>query len=46
VHDGLAIDAGNKSHQAFPEFVFGADADVASTERASLEKEALNEIEP
>ena len=27
--DGLTIDIGNKGHQAFPEFVFGADADVA-----------------
>ena len=29
VDDGLAIDVGNKGHQAFPEFMFGADADVA-----------------
>jgi hypothetical protein len=34
----LAIDVADEGDQALLEFVFGADADVASTERASLEK--------
>ncbi len=29
VDDWLAIDIGDKGHQAFPEFGFGADADMA-----------------
>ena len=46
VDDGLAIDIGNKGHQAFPEFVFGADTDVAQDRTRQLGEEALNEIEP
>ena len=46
VDDGLAIDVGDKGHQAFPEFVFGADADVAQHRTRQLGEEALNEIEP
>jgi len=46
VDDGLAIDVGNKGHQAFPEFVFGADADVTQHRTCQLGEEALNEIEP
>ena len=42
----LAIDIGNKGDQAFPEFVFGADADVAQHRTRQLGEEALNEIEP
>jgi hypothetical protein len=38
VDDGLAIDVGNEGRQAFVEFVFGADADVAQDRRASFEK--------
>ena len=34
----LAIDVADEGDQAFLELVFGADADVAGTERASLEK--------
>ena len=29
VDDWLAIDVADEGHQAFPEFVFGGDADVA-----------------
>src|SRR5215469_3187518 len=46
VDDGLAIDVGSKGHQAFPEFVFGADVDVAQHRTRQLGEEALNEIEP
>ena len=46
VGNGLAIDVSNKGHQAFPEFVFGADADVAQHRTRQLGEEALNEIEP
>ena len=46
VDDGLAIDVGNKGHQAFPEFVLGADADVAQHRTRQLGEEALNQIDP
>ena len=46
VDDRLAINLGNKGHQAFPEFVFGADADVAQHRTRQLGEEALDEIEP
>jgi hypothetical protein len=46
VDDGLAIYLFNKGHQAFPEFGFGADADVAQHRTRQLGEEALNEIEP
>jgi hypothetical protein len=36
VDDGLAIDVGNEGRQAFVEFVFGADADVAQDRTRQL----------
>ena len=36
VDDGLAIDVGNVGRQAFVEFVFGADADVAQDRTRQL----------
>ena len=36
VDDGLAIDVGNEGRQAFVEFVFGADADVAQDRTREL----------
>jgi GNAT superfamily N-acetyltransferase len=36
VDDGLAIDVGNEGRQAFLEFVFGADADVAQDRTRQL----------
>ena len=44
--DWLAIDVFNESHQAFLEFVFGTDADVAQHRTRQLGEEALDEIEP
>jgi hypothetical protein len=38
VDDGLAIDVGNQGRQAFVEFVFGADADVAQDRPRQFEK--------
>ena len=34
--DGLAIDVGNEGRQAFLEFVFGADADMAQDRTRQL----------
>ena len=44
--DWLAIDVVDEGHQAFLEFVFGADADVAQDGAGELGEEALDEIEP
>ena len=44
--DWLAIDVLDEGHQAFFEFVFGADADVAQHRTRQLGEEALDEIEP
>jgi hypothetical protein len=41
----LAIDVGDEGDQAFLEFVFGADADVAQYRTRQLGEEALDEIE-
>jgi len=46
VDDWLAIDVVDKAHQAFLQFVFGADADVARYRARQLRKEAFDEIEP
>ena len=46
VDDWLAIDVADESDQAFLEFVFGADADVAQHRTRQLGEEALDEIEP
>ena len=46
VNDWLAIDVADERHQAFPEFVFGADADVAQHRTRQFGEEAFNEIEP
>ena len=46
VDDWLAIDVADEGHQAFPEFVFGGDADVAQHRTRQLGEEALDEIEP
>ena len=42
----LAIDVGDEGDQAFLEFVFAADADVAQHRTRQLGEEALDEIEP
>jgi hypothetical protein len=46
VDDWLAIDIVDEGHQAFLEFVFGADADVAQCRACQLGKEAFDEIGP
>jgi hypothetical protein len=46
VDDWLAIDVVDEGHQAFLEFVFGTDADVAQHRTRQLGEEALDEIEP
>ena len=46
VDDWLAIDVADEGHQAFSEFVFGGDADVAQHGTRQLGEEALDEIEP
>ena len=46
VNDWLAIDVADERHQAFAEFVFGVDADVAQHRTGQLGKEALDEVEP
>ena len=38
MNDGMAIEFIHGGHDAILEFLFGRDADVARTERASLEK--------
>ena len=45
MEDWLAIDIVNEGHQAFLEFVFGADADVAQHRTRELGEEALDDIE-
>jgi hypothetical protein len=42
----LAIDVADEGDQAFLEFVFAADADVAQHRTRQLGEEALDEIEP
>ena len=42
----LAINVGDEGDQAFLEFVFAADADVAQHRTRQLGEEALDEIEP
>jgi hypothetical protein len=46
VNDWLAIDVADERRQAFPEFGFGADSDVAQHRTHQLGKEPLNEVEP
>ena len=46
VEDWLAIDVADEGHQAFPELVFGGNADVAQHRTRQLGEEALDEIEP
>ena len=46
VNDGLAIDVADERQQAFPEFGFAADADVAQHRTRQLGEEPLNEVEP
>ena len=46
VNDWLAIDVADELHQAFPELVLGADADVAQHRTCQFGEEAFNEIEP
>ena len=46
VDDWLAIDVVDEGHQAFLEFVFGGDANVAQHRTRQLGEEALDEIEP
>jgi hypothetical protein len=46
VNDWLAIDVADEGQQAFSEFVFGGDADVAQHRTRQLGEEALDEIEP
>jgi hypothetical protein len=46
VDDWLAIDIADEGHQAFFEFVFGGDADVAQHRTRQLGEEALDEVEP
>ena len=42
----LAVDVADEGDQAFLEFVFAADADVAQHRTRQLGEEALDEIEP
>src|SRR6516164_5459868 len=44
VDDWLAIDIVDEGHQAFLEFVFGADTDVAQCRACQLGKEAFDEM--
>src|SRR5260370_18977223 len=44
--DWLAIDIADEGDQAFLEFVFGGDADVAQHRTRQLREEALDEVEP
>jgi hypothetical protein len=46
VDDWLTIDVADEGDQAFLEFVFGADADMAQHRTRQLGEEALDEIEP
>jgi len=46
VDERLAVDVVDEGQQAFLEFVFGADADVAQYRARQLGKEAFDEIEP
>jgi hypothetical protein len=46
VDNWLAIDVADEGHQAFLEFVFGADADLPQQRTRQLGEEALDEIEP
>ena len=46
VDNWLAIDVADEGHQAFAEFVFGGDTDVAQHRTRQFGEEALDEIEP
>lgn len=46
MNDGIAIEEVDGGHDAFPELLFGRDADMAQHGAGQLGEEALDEVEP
>jgi hypothetical protein len=46
VNDGIAIEEVDGGQDAFPELLFGRDADMAEHGAGQLGEEALDEVEP
>jgi hypothetical protein len=46
VNDGIAIEEVDGGRDAFPELLFGRDADMAEHGAGQLGEEALDEVEP